>query len=514
MGVVWAGGFAAAALGGHGAAGCISDDPNHCRHRGGDSACGTSTPYCDECLSSEQNGGCVGQIPDGSCHFAGDDPFVAGTGTTTGQPDPSTGDDVGDESTTAVGDCTAEGERDDACPSSEPFCSGGACMGCEALGGDGFCGDLADTPVCGPAGDCVECTADNTAQCTRGTATFCGLDGTCSGCYEHSQCGTAGCDLYEGVCLSERSVFYLSSPLCDAMENHAGTAADPHCNMQTLVDALDPQSTVHIDAAVPFDQQPLVASSKGDVLIVIGEDDGSTEVGVVQAAGQGRVYTQNLRLQADGASVVGCNTGGRIWLRDTDVVGNGSPTGVGVGAGSNCEVTVERGIITDNAGGGVSATNAEVRLWSSGVLANGAGDATSGITLDLSELVLVHTTVIENGTDVDGHNLACDGGSGVDIRNSVLLRDGGASFDGCGTAVLANSVVDDEALADPDAGVTVAQFMPTYFVDATGGDPRLTAGAPFDDVAVWAANDPYVDIEGDALDAVVGATNDAGCDQR
>ncbi len=511
VGALWSAGFASSALL---AGSCTEIDPDHCRHRGGDEVCPGATPYCNECLASDQNAGCVAEQPDGACYFGGDNPFADDTGTTTGMMGTSTGDDGPAESSTGGPvDCTDEGARDEACPESAPFCVGGTCATCQTAGGDGFCSGVDGTPVCGPLGECVECSAENTAQCDGDAdAPFCGLDGTCSGCYQHAQCGEAGCDLYTGECLPEGLVIYVSGPPCMAAgDTGNGTMNNPYCSIQQANGALAPQTTVRIEGPGVFADAPLVAS--GDEVLAILGDGGTPEVAIVQAANGARVYTDSLRIGEDGPSLAACNTNGKMWFSQTDLIGNSA--GVGIAASSGCEVTLERTVIAQNDGNGITATDATLNLRSVAVMANGSSSAaTRGIDLDDSSMVGNHITVIENQGNAGGVNLACGGDSALELRNSIVMGMAGDSFAACDDGTVANSAVDDDSYADDATGVVFTAFMPSFFVDPGASDPHLQAGTPFEGVAVWAPGDPRVDLDGEVLNTVPGDTNFAGCDQR
>ena len=490
---------------------CVVQDGEHCRHRNGDEACSGSTPYCNECLASNQNAGCVAQEPDAGCYFGGDSPFAAGTATDADtQPETSTTQAASDGSSGAPAECTAEGLRDGACPATAPLCSGGACVDCETAG-DAFCSALdTGTPVCGESGDCVQCTADDTTVCMGADVNFfCGPDGACSGCFEHAQCGDSGCDLYTGECL-DASVFWVEGPPCaEGADTGDGTVEDPFCSLAKLRDALGDRSTVHIMGSGNFDDSALVAASDGDVLVLLGEG-GKPTLTVVQSAGGGRMYTQNLRLEADGASIVGCNTGGKLWLRDTDLIGNNS--GFGMVATSNCEVTIERGIVARNDGGGIRTLGATLTLKSMAVMANGEEMMqTSGLQLENTVARASHVTVIAN----EGlANISCSDETELDVRNSIVMRLDGDSLSNCELATFHGVALDAEDYEDSDNRVLFVDYAASFFVEPDNEDPRLKVHDPFLDLALWAPGDPRVDIDGESLETVVGAMNYAGADQR
>lgn len=525
VGLGWAGGLVAAALCG---GSCVIDDPDHCRHNDGDAACSGSTPYCNQCLSSDQNKGCVDEPPEASCYFAGGEPFGAdsttGTGTGMGSGDTGT-DDVADGSSTGVTppDCSNEGAVDTECPDDRPFCVGGTCAGCTDAGGSDACATAdAALPVCNPQGQCVECSDVELSAC-GGQTPFCGPEGTCSGCFEHSQCAPAGCNLFSAECLPLTAVYYVAPPFCETEPGgNFGTENDPWCSgasAQSTIDDLplgSRRATVRIQGPGVLSQS-FLASGMDTVVVVIAEN-GVPEIGnndALQAVNNGRIYAQNVRLEGDADTTVRCNTGGKVWVRDTDITG--APNGLGIKSQSGCEVTLERTIVALNDGGGIEADDTDLRMLSSAVMSNGEDDMpTYGIHLTDSNLTASHVTLLQGKGNTGGRNLECEGNATMAIRNSIVMREDGDSISvGCvGDLELVNSVVDDSGVADMFDTVEFQAYQPSYFVSPSLANPHLQPGTPFNDVAVWQSGDPQLDLDGEPFDAVPGGENFAGCDER
>ena len=516
----WAAAFGAAVVVG---GSCLIPDDSHCAHNNGDAFCSGSTPYCNGCLSAEDNLGCVADKPEDNCYTPGDEPYVEGGSTSTG-PMTTTGDDATDDggsSSTGPTDCTAEGERDDACPDSAPFCLDGVCAGCDEAGGDEFCDGLDSTlPVCGEAGDCVECSVDNTERCV-GDTPFCFL-GSCSGCYDHSLCGDYGCDLFTGRCMDESNggvLAWVEGPECTPEEGF-GTEEEPYCNLDTVQENIDngmSMMTIRVKAPGVFSTS--VTASADEVVALIGYD-GIPEVGdtsAVQAVNGGRVYVQNARLEGSSETSVRCNTMGKVWIRDAQITGNGGGNGLQLDPG--CEAVVERSIVALNDLGGIEMDRADVKLYSSAVMANG-DDAmeTYGIRLSGGTFEASHITVITNNGNGAGRNIACIDGDGglpeVSIRNSIVMHPEDVSFVGCDDISIVNSAVDDDLFESEEDGVIDVAYQASYFASPTFSDPHLQAGTPFNDVARWQTGDPLVDLDGEDFNTTPGAGNFAGCDER
>lgn len=504
---------------------CIGPDPNHCHHNNGDAFCGGSTPYCNYCLPSSENKGCVAEMPEEKCYSPGDDPFVDTGSTSTGDMT-TTDDDATDDGmttgTTGPSDCTAEGERDELCPDDAPFCLEGVCAPCQDMGGDDYCAGLdGSLPVCGALGDCVQCSDANTSVCV-GDTQFCDPLGSCSGCYEHSQCGDYGCNLFTGQCMDDGVINWVEGPEC-ATETGFGTMDEPYCNLgsaQQNVDEGDSIMTIRIMSPDSFAQA--VTASSGEVVAVIG-DNGIPEIGdatALQAVNTGIVLVQNLRLDGANETNVRCNSNGKVWIRDTKVTSNNSGNGMQLDPG--CSAVIERSIISLNSEGGISVDRADVEIYSSAVMSNGEDDqATYGINLSGGTFTASHLTVITNKGNTGGRNINCvvspatGGQTEVSIRNSIIMHPQDVSFAGCDELddfEIVYSAVDDDAYSGD--GVMNIAYQGSYFASPSFEDPHLLAGTPFNNVAQWRDGDPRVDLDREPFSTTPGAGNFAGCDER
>src|SRR6185295_6041908 len=94
-----------------------------------------------------------------------------------------------------------------------PTCTNGRCAACAAFSMD--CDRFAATPVCGPAGACVECTS--AGECAAQHKTCDTTHNACIACAHHSECATGACKA-GGSCADALEVAYV--------DNHAETVAD------------------------------------------------------------------------------------------------------------------------------------------------------------------------------------------------------------------------------------------------------------------------------------------------
>ena len=100
------------------------------------------------------------------------------------------------------------------------------------------------TLVCEPVKDvCVECTAANAAAC-MGMEPVCGMDNSCRGCTEHSECASAVC-LPDGSCAAETDVAYVTGG------SGTGTTCTKAAPCATVTAALaTPKATIKVTGAV------------------------------------------------------------------------------------------------------------------------------------------------------------------------------------------------------------------------------------------------------------------------
>lgn len=498
-GLGWAVGLVIATIMG---SSCVSIDPGHCRHRDGDASCGGDTPYCNECHSSEANSGCVEEKPIDDCYFGGDAPFASDTPADTGSStdvmnaDDANDDGGGDDSmpTTDAEECS----DDNACTGLTPLCVDGTCSACGDAGGDSFCEARDESlPNCSALGGCTECAADDVSSC-EDESQYCDATGACGGCFEHAQCGDAGCDLVTGACLNPRLAYWLQTPLCDT-EMFYGNEDEPYCDVDSVQENLDDFGSITLHLVGGTYDVSLAVNSANTLVVVADEPSILGDTGALDVSANGRVFVQGTRLTSLSGPTIACGGQGTVWVRGSEIVG-----GVAAGVDANtCDITIEQTLIGDNGAQGVVSINSDVVVLSTAVLNNAGG----GLEVNGGSLLLSHATVANNGRS----NVNCGGGPAT-VRNSVVMQSTGASFAGCGDMNIRKSVVDVQRLANAEAGVRHAAFSADFFVSLRGTDPHATRHAPFGSVATWEVGDPNVDIDGDALATAVGALNWAGCD--
>ncbi len=92
---------------------------------------------------------------------------------------------------------------------------GGCRFDLPAGASDGTCTTSRDDCVClNPPGICVECTIDDTRNCSVAEPA-CESDNQCRGCVSNEECGTGAC-IEDGTCASPNQVIYAAPNGLDA----------------------------------------------------------------------------------------------------------------------------------------------------------------------------------------------------------------------------------------------------------------------------------------------------------
>jgi hypothetical protein len=456
---------------------------DHCARNEGDRYCEElfpELPYCnrgrDECAIGDRYG-CVAEVtPEchAPCGVLEDDECLGGesTGTETGTGT-GTGTETGSESST-TGPVPCAGDED--CPdAAAPFCAvgSGACVACDGTDDpDAACAGVDPSlPLC-VGGACVQCTEANATACTGKTPVCDEASNTCVPCTAHDQCGEAACNLYVGACLPADAVVHVGP-------------GEEHATLGEAVAVFGPeeQGTIVVHAGT-YNEAVTVGSGRvlaflaapGDLPLWILAPSTTPQL----TAGPGTtVLVDGLQLSGNGSSAdpgVLVN-GGQAWLDRTRVVQN---SGGGIVAQSNAELVLRNCFV----GGGTEVIGVEV--------------------IDASARV-VYTTVVAS-TFMSTPAFGCTSPGMVDIRNSIVVSQGGSSPDelSCAGADVVTSAT--------EADVGSADIL--WFVDFNGGDFSLsgTGATTFADIAQWQTGDPLTDIDGAPRPASDGTPDHAGAD--
>ncbi|MCX4239113.1 hypothetical protein [Paraliomyxa miuraensis] len=223
--------------------------------------------------------------------------------------------------------------------------------------------------------------------------------------------------------------------------------------------------------------------------------DGGRVLALLANAGD----TPTLALIAGGAPqiTVGDAT---VLLDGLRLSGNADDVGLVVDGG---QAWVDRTRIVQNSGGGLVAQNA-AELTLRNCFVGGGTDVIGVEVVDASASVLYST--ISASTFGMTPALSCTTPLAVDVRNSIIVSQGGTSPDelSCAAATIVATATE----------ANVGPFSAGWFVNFNGGDYHLTASgtSAFADVANWNTGDPSTDIDGDPRPSIDGTADHAGAD--
>lgn len=441
----------------------------------------------------------------------GDDPASTGAASSTSTSTSTSTTTTGSAATEVVTAADGPTTGDPSTTASVTETTGDASSG--TTGAD--CPDrcAAPTPVCDPATlDCVECLSNG--DCPGGDV--CDLDThTCRGCLRHDECSLA-CERDLGVCFPpDAAVIAVKTdlqcsdkacvdlPCCTVAEALKKAAALPnkyvvinvsHGTADTDASIISVNELTGDDRRFAILGPPTLAKLQTNVdapLITLEKlDPNSPPL-------DSKLYLSHLRVSA--AAGVRCSRAARLWIDDSELVANGSGSGL---RAHGCAVNVERTIIASNAGGVEAHDGAVVGLVNTIVGGSSSQpelQVTSGATL-----FGVYVTVVDQPT-ADGSLLSCPEAFDVTLRNSILVAGKNPNVPNpvlCDRPLHLNwSVVsppglvtkgaDNIPIADPELELPFRSWNGHDFLIDPGKPPGQIAGT-----ARWLLGDPETDING------------------
>lgn len=269
--------------------------------------------------------------------------------------------------------------------------------------------------ICDPVSyTCRACRPiEDDARCRERSAATprCGAAGACVACARSADCESQVCQ-EDGTCADPKGIVYVDNRggACDTGRAHAGSAADPHCDVQAGVDAARAggKPVVRIaPSTAPYGAVTIGATPPGG-LTLLGADagDGAAPPVLLRAdppaltvtggAGRVAVTAVGLDLSSKGADGVRC-----------DQQAGASPP----------ELTIRRSALFQAQGAGLAAVKCKLVLDAVRVHENGQGGLRlSGSTYALSNL-MVHGN--SRGPGVALLDVP-QGGAGSSLRFSTI----------------------------------------------------------------------------------------------
>jgi len=349
---------------------------------------------------------------------------------------------------------------------------------CTAMPGMGVC-----DPV--EAKGCVQCTVSKHDACTD-TSPVCSATHTCQACTAHTDCPDSLACLPTGACGTDSNVAYVDPA---GMESSSTcTRAAPCVRVSKALDTKRAYIKFHgqtkeTDQVSISDQDvtlladpgaQLTRMNNGLILEIKGASHvtiydlevtgASSNTGVGISLPPGNTATLELR-----RATVSNNTGGGISAtggtvtvsQQSTISGN---TGGGISATGGTVTVSQQSTISGNTGGGISATGGTVTVSQQSTISDNPG---GGIVTRSAALTLSQSTVSLNlggGVSVDGLNAT------FDITNMFIFRNGdqnGSTYGGvnlnfaaAGSNRLAFNTIVDNAASVNSAGVICS--APTF----------------------------------------------------
>ena len=373
------------------------------------------------------------------------------------------------------------------------------------------------TLVCEPGADvCVECTTANAAACV-GMEPVCGMDNSCRGCTEHSECASAVC-LPDGSCAAESDVAYVDGGV------GAGTTCTKAAPCKTVTAAVAPsvgKAIVKVTGTVVETSRIVIGSPT--VKTVIGAPgakiSGSTTMVILEARGGANVIVADLEIGSTQgfeasacvllppgetvtvrllrSTVRKCTVGVNV-LSGTAIVDRSTITlnGAGIQQSSGGTVTVTGATVTANDRGGVSIANSTFKLVNNFIASNGnsdnvTGSSFGGVSLDSASA----TNQFDQNTVVYNHQKSIAvGAAGVTClvtnfaaaRNIISSNNAGLTFgpQTAGGCTFPNSYVmsDGEANTLGFVNINTLNFHLTAASPATVRDVAGLTTCPGNDI--------------------------------
>lgn len=464
---------------------CRSDLPNHCANLDEDATCRErgQGQFCNACVLD--NDGCVNVMPSPECHDAGDPPGESSSGSgssgTEGTTDvPSGSDTEPTTGTTSDGPCVANEDCTDA---AAPLCGPeGMCVRCDAMPEpDAACAGLDPTaPVC-DAGECVQCSADDTSACTDTTPVCDAEARVCVACTSHAQCPDSACHEAEGSCLPSDAVWVVDR--------------DGGADFDSIGAALGQIAAGEAGTIIVRDSAGAYAEN-----VVIGGD----RVVAVLAETVSEATRPQISINGS-APMIYVDGGATVYIDGLELRGNTLGAGMEIDGST---LYLDRSEIVANNQGAIIAGAGSTLLLRNCTAGGDVNNVAAVQTTDADLSVLYST--LAGGFGMSSA-LTCSGGT-VEVRNSILVSESADPELSCPGATVTYSA--SEVIISGEGNAELGDLNTAWFVNYGQGNLRLSATGQVEvqDVALWTLGDPATDLDGDPRPMTDGTADYAGAD--
>lgn len=360
---------------------------------------------------------------------------------------------------------------------------------------------------------CVQCTAAEPAACTN-TTPVCGANDACRGCVAHSECPSNVC-LPDGSCGTDSNVAYVDPTGTD---NTSCTKVSPCTKVAKALATARP----FVKFAGTTDEAVAVNSARNVTFLA------APGAVLTRSTGAGAIITvsdDNTNLQVFDLSI-------------KNAPNNPSGFGLAIPSASGApSVSLTRVTLSNNPGGGISASGGTLTVTQSKISVNAGG----GISILGAQFTITNNFIVGNGSGgsfyggIQLNNISSAGTHKIDFNTITANTGGNGTYTGIscpsiiGTLTFSNDIIYGNTISGAGAQVGGAGCSCAYsdvgptsftgtgninadplFVNAAAGDFHITANSPCKDAADPAAT-LNVDFDGDSRPQ--GSGRDIGADE-
>lgn len=348
-------------------------------------------------------------------------------------------------------------------------------------------------PACPESGGlCVECTATNLKACSSKQVCNQYLN-DCGSCFEHEQCASGACNLFQGLCFPvESKVVWVNNKFpCTKPD---GSQGKPYCE---IAEAFEENLSIDLiikvkPHGVPYKAPILVEGGINAAILGVLENasdprplfqDSQSQSTLLNLEGNSTLFLDNIAV--DGSSQVTSSTikcwGSFLWITHSSISKNANPI-----ESDTCHIVLERTVFSDN-NGGSNITGGTFTLLNSFITGNNAG--VLGTPFRVSAAVDVRYTTILANSGSSSTGISCVSGNFAIVRNSILLGQPDVIVGCTYNDVLQDKEGTYEGLPNEINSLFQAPIKGTY-------RPKPAADA-ISNLAVWRPDDPFVDYFGE-----------------
>ncbi|MCU1279968.1 MAG: putative cell wall binding repeat 2-containing protein [bacterium] len=427
------------------------------------------------------------------------------------------------------------------CPAAAPVCSAAqVCAPCSPPGASTDCNMYHQgTPLCGPAGGCVECLTKDNCDMIHKT---CSPMNTCVACVNNADCTSGLCTA--GMCADKATLLYVNNATgAGCSDSGPGSFGMPFCTVQKGLNAaaMAGKTVIVFSGTYAENVQASTTLNGGNDYVATAIGVGTPVVkppatGVVLSVGgtAGKQVTVSFdgftfdgSTVTDGSNGVACNGGPGNTFGKTIVTINHSlikgASGIGLAALADCTVNLDADSFVGDKGGAIKSDTCDLALTNLLIHGNGTsgagGSSFGGILFaaigEAGKTNLFNMTVVNNvaAPTANASGILCLAAP-TTVANTLVLGNTGPATEispGCSasySAYIGATGSNNENI--PLTGCGVADLL----LDPAGGNfhPKTSGTAPCTLVNQGTnTGAPDHDLDGTSRPQPTSGTDDIGC---